>query len=536
MADTTSGELQQAAVKTASAVKSGANTVKNVQEAAAKAASGNYVGAAVSVLKDENMRKIIAIVLVMSFFLTFLIFFVFPLTLYQAAEEMLNTVRQDFKNIGEDYLTGYYDGRGGGVKGFFNGLSAVFRGDNAISKVFHFSNGKTASVVLEERPDGGEFGEEDQPSDVDMRVFGAQEDLVEVYERKIDATIKKVNTRMEEVEKVIKKGAKGSSENDIEGYFRTRFNSEVAPLYEDNELAEAVFDGIDINISRRDISKNQAVTLLSLFSTQINSSIDNIKTSTLLQWLGYGAKKSERKHLVFPMGENSSVVARIDAWTGTFIPQYLVDEASQIETQFEHDEFLKEHGLSESEEESDSSKPKPPESEEDEEREETLKMYQDQFGIAVVDFLVEVQCKSFASIEPTITEEIKQKDIVTYEDQTYRFVYYTGEPRPRIASNGYVVYLPSNYKLQYIPRLGRSMPVRIPTEEAPQGERRVQTVTWQKKTTETVDYTEYHYSYLVPIHITTRPVDDLIDMVGMWRGYTSWEEETYLGKTSEQGG
>ncbi len=81
-------------------------------------------------------------------------------------------------------------------------------------------------------------------------------------------------------------------------------------------------DGIqDVDEISDYISDYTGFCHISLYSVQINSSINNIKLSGLLKWLGYNAGGKHR--IVFSLGKNEDVTCGIDAWTGTFmIPRY----------------------------------------------------------------------------------------------------------------------------------------------------------------------------------------------------------------------
>ena len=62
---------------------SAARTAISVGKAAGKAAAGDVAGAAIELAKDENIRKIILVIVCISFFLNVVIFFAVPLALYE---------------------------------------------------------------------------------------------------------------------------------------------------------------------------------------------------------------------------------------------------------------------------------------------------------------------------------------------------------------------------------------------------------------------------------------------------------------------
>ena len=304
MAEHIGGDIEQGAKKTAQAAVSTARSVKNVKRAAAKAAAGNYVGAALDVLRDENMRKLIVFIVLFSFFLTLIIFFIVPLTLFEGIVGAINTLKSKWEAFWENFQVNLYSGT-----------------DGPFVRLLKATLGLTMDSDVERAFSDKSAGDQDQPNEGDLQLMGEQEPLIQTYARKIKAVQDKINARQKEVKQVIE------SSRGIQNVMAGRYESEYAHLYDDDPYSFISYAGTTISVSTRSVSANTAVKLITLYSTQVNSSVDNIKLSGLLRWLGYD--NNSRKTIDFRVANNPVVTESIEAWTGTFLPQYLIDEGSQ---------------------------------------------------------------------------------------------------------------------------------------------------------------------------------------------------------------
>ena len=438
MAEKTGQEVQEGLKKGIRTGVSAAHSVKTVQKAAAKAASGNYAGAALDVLKDENTRKVIAIVLLASLFLTIIIFFIAPLTLYE-------TISQAAKEIGEKWSVAYYSGTSGRFISFFKAFGALFTDPDA--------------------------GTEDQATEDDLKVMEGKEELRSTYVRKIQACQDKINARQELVLDKIKTGT-------IASVMASRFEAEEAHRYDDNDYVRMQFDGTEIISTTRSITPRQAIQILSLYSTQINSSIENIKLSGLLKWLGYNA--GGQRKIQFPLGDNSGTTYTINAWKGTFMPQYLIDEASAAGK---------------------------------------LEEYQDKYGCSVADFVIKVECPDLYSIQAIESEEMITETEVYYTDLTYYYRDYDvpKTEKPIYDRYGNIVIMQGPYHYEWSDVFQRYLAVR--DADAPQATYTIKSFVYSVRRERQVDIRVIHIKYMVPIQVTTRSVDELVEMTGMWSGW-----------------
>ena len=455
MAETTGNEIQQGAQQAVNAGVKTARAAKAVQSAAKKAATGNYVGAAVEVLKNETTRKVIACIVLFSIFLTIVIFFIAPLALYES-------ITSAAEALAEKWKVGYYEGTSGRFVSTFRALIGLFK-DDSIDNALSVTNGS-----------------EDEATTEDLKLMGDKAALTATYARKIKAIQDKIEAR----QKLIKKNIE-ANDGPIYGYFAGRYQSEYAHKYDGDEYTRAVYDGANIDVITRTVSTKTALHILSLYSTQIGSSVDNIKLSGLLKWLGYNAGGS--KYVDFPIDKSGIASGRIQAWTGTFMPQYLIDEAT---------------------------------------KRGQLEDYQKKYGCSVVDFLIQVNAPSLSGIAacetpiPVTEQRIRWSQATLY----YRDYPSDGSMRPWYNSYSRQFVFPyqsfvengGNYIASWSDYYQMYIPVRVMGDPAPAVWR--SSTVYVKKMVD-VEITEIHVSYSVPISISTRPYNDLVEMVGFWEGW-----------------
>ena len=303
MPDKTGEEVQRGLTEGIRISTDAAKTVKSVQKAAAQASTGNYVAAGAELLKSEDTRRIITVLILAAFFMSVVIFFVAPLTLYETIAHAAKTFADKWEQVKENFAVGYYSGTNGRFVSFFKALIGVI-----------------SSPEVSEAISDASAGEEDLAEEGDLQLLGKKEALRNTYMRKIKACQDKINAREKEVLQQIKDGkAAFSGGPTIYSIMAQRFESEEAHTYDGNDYVRVQYDGTEIMGSTKSITSRQAVELLSLYSTQINSSIGNIKLSGLLKWLGYNAGST--RTIVFPLGKTNDITSSIEAWTGTFMPQ-----------------------------------------------------------------------------------------------------------------------------------------------------------------------------------------------------------------------
>lgn len=460
MPDKTGEEVQRELTEGIRISTDAAKTVKSVQKAAARASTGNYVAAGAELLKSEDTRRIITILILAAFFMSVVIFFVAPLTLYETIAHAAKTFVDKWEQVKENFAVGYYSGTNGRFVSFFKALIGVI-----------------SSPEVSEAISDTSAGEEDLTEEGDLQLLGKKEALRNTYMRKIKACQDKINAREKEVLQQIKDGkAALSGGPTIYSIMAQRFESEEAHTYDGNDYVRVQYDGTEIMGSTKSITLRQAVELLSLYSTQINSSIGNIKLSGLLKWLGYNAGST--RTIVFPLGKTNDITSSIEAWTGTFMPQYLIDEGAS------------------------SGK---------------LDDYTAKYGCSVADFMIFVDCPDLYTIHASESEEMVTETRIFQEYVDYVYRDYEEADKPILNAAGEVIQMSGPYHWEYSDYYQRYLPVR--NWDAPPANYTEKIYTFLVERERDVDVKIIHISYVVPVFVRTRSIDDLVDMTGMWSGW-----------------
>ena len=428
MPDKTGEEVQRKLTEGIRISTDAAKTVKSVQKAAAQASTGNYVAAGAELLKSEDTRRIITVL--------------------------------KWEQVKENFAVGYYSGTNGRFVSFFKALIGVI-----------------SSPEVSEAISDASAGEEDLAEEGDLQLLGKKEALRNTYMRKIKACQDKINAREKEVLQQIKDGkAAFSGGPTIYSIMAQRFESEEAHTYDGNDYVRVQYDGTEIMGSTKSITSRQAVELLSLYSTQINSSIGNIKLSGLLKWLGYNAGST--RTIVFPLGKTNDITSSIEAWTGTFMPQYLIDEGAS------------------------SGK---------------LDDYTAKYGCSVADFMIFIDCPDLYTIHASESEEMVTETRIFQEYVDYVYRDYEEADKPILNAAGEVIQMSGPYHWEYSDYYQRYLPVR--NWDAPPANYTEKIYTFLVERERDVDVKIIHISYVVPVFVRTRSIDDLVDMTGMWSGW-----------------
>ena len=157
---------------------------------------------------------------------------------------------------------------------------------------------------------------------------------------------------------------------------------------------------------------------------------------------------------------------------------------------------------------------------------EELEDYQKKYGCSVVDFLIQVNAPSLSGIAacetpiPVTEQRIRWSQATLY----YRDYPSDGSMRPWYNSYSRQFVFPyqsfvkngGNYTASWSDYYQMYIPVRVMGDPAPAVWR--SSTVYVKKMVD-VEITEIHVSYSVPISISTRPYNDLVEMVGFWEGW-----------------
>lgn len=278
-------ELKQSAQSAQKAVHTG----KAVVSAAKKAASGRIAGAAAEVLKDENLRTVAAALVMLLVLVLVFVMYIFPMAVYEGIETVIAVA-------GDAFSAEYYAGNGGNL------LKAVW----SFTDTFFSGIWNTLKSAASGYADGGSFY-----SDVDGDVVNIADAPGDSTYEKVQATKEKYRARRDTILDSIKhQGTAAAS---------ARAYEEFCSVY-DAERDE--FNGFtwDVSGCHRELSDLQALKLMSLYAVMNDNDFAQTHLSDYLQWLGYSGGAPETMDVF-------GTEILIPGWTGTFMPQYLTDEA-----------------------------------------------------------------------------------------------------------------------------------------------------------------------------------------------------------------
>lgn len=321
------GTVDSAKKDISGAVKMGAEaaqTAKTLGKAAAQAASGNVAGAVVSLLKDpQTVRNLLIIILLPVIFLAAII----VVFLYALPTAIFETVTSYVDQVAEDWAEGVYSSdRGVFVAGFIESIKAEGRiiGD-AVGAVGDFFVGIWNGLTSWFTADSSAGGEGTR---VDDNIEGLDEESIHITQNeqaetntlleKVSACQDKISLRQEQIRNAIQ-----SKQPEIDKIFQERF----AGTYD-------IWGGTTLNIMAPEISQSEAIRLLSAYTVVEGASLQDMRLSDFLKWLGYYRELTGNKTKFNLGGDTLYVETAVKTWCGTFMPQYLVEQRNQdIETE-----------------------------------------------------------------------------------------------------------------------------------------------------------------------------------------------------------
>lgn len=317
------GVADSAAHDIGSAVKMGAETAKTaktIAKAASMAASQNYVGAALAILKDPaTVRTIIIIILIPILFLSILTVFF----LYALPTVIFEALVSYFDEIGERWSEVTYAGGGNVV---WNGIWATIKtggsiiGDaaqsvwNGIKSLFTTESGEDTGAAQDTLSDDGMELQIVHEGPDYVKALTSPEAMKQGAEyqtllNKIDACKDKITAR--------------------ESVLYSAIQSQVPTIQATVNAAYASeYDSFTtrVNIQREALSDNAAIELLSLYTVQTNASLQEMKLSDLMKWLGWNG--NNLGNTTFALGDLGASCS-VKTWKGEFLPQYLVEQEKQ---------------------------------------------------------------------------------------------------------------------------------------------------------------------------------------------------------------
>ncbi len=492
-----SDELSEGARTGARVANQAAKTIKHTAAAAGKAASGNLVGAAADLAKDETWRSIALLLAAVILFSLFCTVFLFPMALYESVAK-----------LAEEWKVEYYSGTEGRFISFLKATGTV---------IWNAIKGQSSGD-----------GDTDLATDSDLAIIDSEGDLNSVYARKIQAAKDKVTARQKQVIDVINRDAAGGQissimyERFISSYVPEGYEHDVQYVPGTDQIQSAVvniYDGTQVVALNRTIKDVEALQLLCLHTVQKNGDLANIRLSGFMKWLGYNG--SDNRHLTFVLGDNEGIRYSMKSWTGGFLPQYLEDEAAA-------------QGKTED--------------------------YEKLYGAAITDMLIQVDCPNLHSVPAQETEELKYgagtatRNVKDYTKPIYGaspgdiYPAYLRDKRPEDYysnwfKNGYRyvqgVYCEGRYGNFLYSQAGWTL-------AGQNGERTlIRTASNPKQIGPIIGYeekeVEYHYDityihvkYVVSVTVGCRDIDSILNMAGLWEGLLPEDEAKYSGIFSRE--
>lgn len=285
-----------------------ARSAKTLSKAAAKASTGNLAGAAIDILKDkETMKRVLILLLIPILCFAMLgVFFLYalPVSIFEAVVSYFDGVAEKWNEL-------VYDG-GGNVA--FKKFTATIRiGGQIVADAFgSIWDGVKGLFTAQSGDDTGSAEDLVSDSAIELKVTHEEDAEKQTLLNKVNACIRKIDARAATIEKSIteKKGAIASA---IESHFN----------------AGGAYDYfyVQTSVTKNAMSQEGAIQLLSLYTVQTGASLQEMKLSDLMRWLGYYDSWNTGK-TTFSLG-GLGVECDVKTWNGTFIPQYLFEQRKQ---------------------------------------------------------------------------------------------------------------------------------------------------------------------------------------------------------------
>ena len=278
--------------------KSTAKDAKAVAEIAKNAASGNVAGTAIAVVKNKDtVMKAIAIILGAIVILSTLLASV-PSQIAEGAETFFGSVNETVATTSTGDVVN-------------DTLTYVFRYIGALSEktsdsLKDFFN-SVGAVIGFGREDDSEEDESIKPEDIDERYLAVgyeEAAALEVLDEQADAILVRYKQREKQIREC---------------------HSEVVSDFA--KAPPAIASGYDEyrvtgTLNCPSVEKINAVQVMCAYATQRNGSLTTVKLRDYLDWVGKFNKLSSEREYVYADGREFSLVK----WTGTCMPQYLVEQ------------------------------------------------------------------------------------------------------------------------------------------------------------------------------------------------------------------
>lgn len=287
---------------TRGAIKMGneaAKAAKTITKAASQASTGNYLGAAATVVKDSDLTKTIIIIALIPCLLLSMIAICF---LYALPTIIFDTVQSFWNGVAEQWNESYYSNDDGTLR------SAIYATVKVGSSVVADAAGNIWAWLkgLFTSEDGSDYGAYDL-NNQELHITQSENAELETLKNKIDVCANKIETRQNLIQNAIIKKADSIAR---------KIKNEYGSSYD--------YFNVYVNTTVNPASESAAIQLLSLYTVQTGASLSDVQLSTILKWLGWnGSNEGDTEFDVL------GVTCEVETWHGTFLPQYLYEQQQQ---------------------------------------------------------------------------------------------------------------------------------------------------------------------------------------------------------------
>lgn len=366
-----------AANKAKQAVKVAKDTAKAAQavgKAASKAAQGRYAEAAFDLLKNETTRKIIVIMLLVGTLLPIIAMMALPSMLFGSIMEFLNNVAEAISNffeaIGEWFdnlaktFKSYLESVAGVVVDILCDLFGVAKPVTDENANKDDINNMPPEKLFAEYVDDNEgnvmySGDAglSTPEERQEAINAGDDAVYDTIDKKLNVTAKKLRYRMREIRNAIRGVQYVTDDATYEGEqaIRVVVNRYLRHATTDSAIKyqNAPLHEVQVSIEITDFEPENAIPLLSLYTSMTGADLRDVDLLTLANWLGYKEQlvavrdgpafaEDGQFHVmnieVF-RGGGYSLTTNVQGLMGTFMPSYLVEQR-QLEKKYILQKYL----------------------------------------------------------------------------------------------------------------------------------------------------------------------------------------------------
>lgn len=298
-----------------SAVKAGTDAVKSsktLSKAAAQASSGNVAGAGFTLLRDSKTvgtaAKFIFLPIIVLLIIIILSLYALPSVIYEPVESFSSQLKEEWEQ-------NVYDSDQDVA---ISSILAAFRVTGDIVGDFAKNVWENVKSFLRTGDGKGNYastGDFLSNDAYELQVMGNEEAMMKTLQNKIDSCITKLSARQDDI-----KSAIFAESNEIKSVIRDRYSQGYDQFY------------VNIDVATNDITQEEAISLLSLYTVQNNADIQGKRVSDFMKWLGW-YNSWDTGVTSFELSD-FGVTCATKTWKGTFLPQYLMEQKYQEERMF----------------------------------------------------------------------------------------------------------------------------------------------------------------------------------------------------------